>query len=243
MTAWLTPPPHSFGSPPLLQLLPSQLYETPTRLEVRVRPRFLPPGLGRYCEYYNKDGSESSWGMRRDMQPGRSFGRMYMTTCGMLVFRWGAGSGSGSGGAQGGRAGVAYGHTCCHPACIGCPSWWLGCAPAYAAAPAGSVLYAQCAVPHVLCNCSSMLTPSCLPLLHPPPLPPAAGGCHRVYTKPMFSDVIDTICEEYMILENRPGQPQQIVARQCCFHVASEQSASQFLVGNYMPEPPKGHAW
>jgi hypothetical protein len=59
----------------------------------------------------------------------------------------------------------------------------------------------------------------------------------------MFSDTIDTICEEYMILESRPGQPQQIVARQCCFHTATEKTASQFLVGNYMAEAPKGHSW
>jgi len=48
----------------------------------------MPPGLKGYSEFYTKQGpEESSWGMRRDLRPGRSFGCMYFTADGMLILR------------------------------------------------------------------------------------------------------------------------------------------------------------
>lgn len=47
------------------------------------------PGMVNYNEYYNTDSTQTMWHLRRDISIGRSQGQMYMTTDGILVFRWG----------------------------------------------------------------------------------------------------------------------------------------------------------
>lgn len=53
-----------------------------------VKPRFVPPGFPRYQEFYDKtNNTEPSWALRRDLKTGRSYGKIYMTSDGTLVFR------------------------------------------------------------------------------------------------------------------------------------------------------------
>eukprot|EP00879_Flechtneria_rotunda_P003513 GHRR01003744.1.p1 GENE.GHRR01003744.1~~GHRR01003744.1.p1 ORF type:complete len:387 (+),score=108.88 GHRR01003744.1:675-1835(+) len=47
------------------------------------------PGVVNYTEYYNKDSSPCSWTLRRDIKIGRTTGQMFMTTDGVLIFRYG----------------------------------------------------------------------------------------------------------------------------------------------------------
>eukprot|EP00775_Hariotina_reticulata_P010817 gene10817-10973_t len=62
--------------------------ENDQHLKLEATLGFMPPGLTGYSEMYTKQGAgESSWAMRRDLRPGRSFGLMYFTSDGMLVLR------------------------------------------------------------------------------------------------------------------------------------------------------------
>jgi hypothetical protein len=48
---------------------------------VTVKPRFMPPGLPRYTETYDKsNATEPSWAMRRDLRLGTTSGQIFMTT-------------------------------------------------------------------------------------------------------------------------------------------------------------------
>jgi hypothetical protein len=48
----------------------------------------LPIGpFARYVEPFAKDGSTATWPARRDVRVGRSYGQLYYTSCGTLVFR------------------------------------------------------------------------------------------------------------------------------------------------------------
>lgn len=47
------------------------------------------PGVVNYHEYYNLDSTPTTWALRRDISLGRSTGQMFMTTDGILIFRWG----------------------------------------------------------------------------------------------------------------------------------------------------------
>lgn len=49
------------------------------------------PGIANYHEYYNLDSTKSHWALRRDISLGRSEGQMFMTTDGILIFRWARG--------------------------------------------------------------------------------------------------------------------------------------------------------
>lgn len=53
------------------------------------------PGVMNYHEYYNVDSTRAHWALRRDISLGRSEGQMFMTTDGILVFRWVRGSAQG----------------------------------------------------------------------------------------------------------------------------------------------------
>lgn len=66
-----------------------QIEETPTTLTMTVKPKFLPPGLGvsRYTEHYQKDGSLTDWRLRRDLRVGKSYGNLYFTADGTLIYR------------------------------------------------------------------------------------------------------------------------------------------------------------
>jgi len=61
------------------------------QLEMSATPSFLPriPGLpmDAYCEYFNMDGSDSHWNMRRDLRLGKHIGQLYMTTDDILIMR------------------------------------------------------------------------------------------------------------------------------------------------------------
>jgi len=59
-----------------------------------------------------------------------------------------------------------------------------------------------------------------------------------VWTKPLLSDAVDVILEEYLKLEEGG---QVLVARQCCLQVATGKRAVQYLVGRRLEHPPKGH--
>jgi hypothetical protein len=59
-----------------------------------------------------------------------------------------------------------------------------------------------------------------------------------VWTKPLLSDAVDVILEEYLRLEEGG---QVLVARQCCLQVATGKRAVQYLVGRRLERPPKGH--
>jgi hypothetical protein len=53
-----------------------------------VKPRFVPPGFPRYEETFDKSNqSDPWWSMRRDLKPGRSYGKIYMTADRTLIFR------------------------------------------------------------------------------------------------------------------------------------------------------------
>lgn len=64
------------------------LQETDKGFTVTVKPAFLPPGLPRYTETYDKsNATEPCWSMRRDLRLGTTSGQIFMTTDGMLVLR------------------------------------------------------------------------------------------------------------------------------------------------------------
>lgn len=64
------------------------LQETDTSFTVTVKPGFMPPGLPRYTETYDKSmDTEPSWSMRRDLRLGSTSGQIFMTTDGMLILR------------------------------------------------------------------------------------------------------------------------------------------------------------
>lgn len=66
-----------------------QMEETDKNLIMTVKPRFVPPGFPRYVETYDKTNqTEPNWALRRDLKAGRSYGKIYMTADGTLVFRW-----------------------------------------------------------------------------------------------------------------------------------------------------------
>lgn len=69
--------------------IPGVLFEeTDRNLVMTVKPRFVPPGFPRYQEFYDKTNTtEQSWALRRDLKPGRSFGRIYLTADNTLIFR------------------------------------------------------------------------------------------------------------------------------------------------------------
>jgi hypothetical protein len=64
--------------------------DTPTSWSLVVKPDSIPLGpLSRYAESFNKDGSETTWKLRRDLSvAGRSYGQMFYTACGTLILRW-----------------------------------------------------------------------------------------------------------------------------------------------------------
>lgn len=65
-----------------------QMQETEREFNMLVKPRFVPPGFPRYQECYDKSGeTEGTWMLRRDLKPGRSFGRIFLTQDGTLIFR------------------------------------------------------------------------------------------------------------------------------------------------------------
>jgi hypothetical protein len=64
-----------------------QLVETAETLEVHAKPKLLPPGVTTYQETFYKDGRESTWLLRRDLRPGRSYGRMFATSDGTIILR------------------------------------------------------------------------------------------------------------------------------------------------------------
>jgi hypothetical protein len=64
-----------------------QFVETAETLELHAKPRVLPPGITAYQETFYKDGRESSWMLRRDLRPGRSYGRMFMTSDNTIILR------------------------------------------------------------------------------------------------------------------------------------------------------------
>lgn len=59
----------------------------------------------------------------------------------------------------------------------------------------------------------------------------------RVRQRPAFSDEVDVIYEEYMILEQDSNV---LVDRMTCLHVPSQKRACQYLVGWRRELPPKG---
>jgi hypothetical protein len=64
------------------------LQETDKSFSVMVKPTFVPPGLPRYTELYDKTmATEPSWPMRRDLRLGSTSGQIYMTTEGLLILR------------------------------------------------------------------------------------------------------------------------------------------------------------
>lgn len=64
------------------------LQETDKSFTVTVKPRFLPAGLPRYTETYDKtNATEPHWPMRRDLRLGTTSGQIFMTTDGMLILR------------------------------------------------------------------------------------------------------------------------------------------------------------
>jgi hypothetical protein len=64
------------------------LQETDKGFVVTVKPRFMPPGLPRYTETYDKSNTtEPCWSMRRDLRLGTTSGQIFMTTDGMLILR------------------------------------------------------------------------------------------------------------------------------------------------------------
>lgn len=64
------------------------LQETDKSFSVMVKPTFVPPGLPRYTELYDKTmATEPSWPMRRDLRLGSTRGQIYMTTEGLLILR------------------------------------------------------------------------------------------------------------------------------------------------------------
>jgi hypothetical protein len=66
-----------------------QLREVGNQLLLHAQPTLLAiPGIVNYTEYYNKDQSPSNWTLRRDIKIGKTMGQMYMTTDGVLIFRY-----------------------------------------------------------------------------------------------------------------------------------------------------------
>lgn len=64
------------------------IQEGDKELTVTVKPRFVPPGFPRYVETYDKSNAvEPTWALRRDLKTGRSYGKIYMTADGTLIFR------------------------------------------------------------------------------------------------------------------------------------------------------------
>ena len=63
--------------------------ETDKELHMCARPRVLAiPGLVTYDEHFSKKpGETTTWLMRRDVKPGRSYGQVYYTTTGVMVMR------------------------------------------------------------------------------------------------------------------------------------------------------------
>ena len=65
------------------------LQDSPTAVVLTAKPRSIPLGpLSRYVETFAKDGSPTSWNLRRDVRFGRSEGQVFFTACGALIFRW-----------------------------------------------------------------------------------------------------------------------------------------------------------
>lgn len=60
----------------------------------------------------------------------------------------------------------------------------------------------------------------------------------RSMTRPMFSNDVDYIVEEYMRFEG--PEKKVLVTRQCCLEVKSGKHALQFLVGQHWDTPPRG---
>eukprot|EP00879_Flechtneria_rotunda_P014046 GHRR01014674.1.p1 GENE.GHRR01014674.1~~GHRR01014674.1.p1 ORF type:complete len:125 (+),score=16.62 GHRR01014674.1:2-376(+) len=64
------------------------MQETDKNFVMTVKPKFVPPGFPRYVETYDKTNeTEPSWALRRDLKTGRSYGRIYMTADGTMIFR------------------------------------------------------------------------------------------------------------------------------------------------------------
>jgi hypothetical protein len=62
----------------------------------------------------------------------------------------------------------------------------------------------------------------------------------RVYAKGLWGDAVEWVCEEYSRLEDDEGNT--IISRQCCKHMASGKTATQYLVGDWAGDtPPPGH--
>ena len=63
--------------------------ETDKDFVMTVKPKFVPPGFPRYVETYDKTNqTEPSWALRRDLKTGRSYGKIYWTADGTLIFRY-----------------------------------------------------------------------------------------------------------------------------------------------------------
>jgi len=60
----------------------------------------------------------------------------------------------------------------------------------------------------------------------------------RVYAKSLWGGDPEYVMEEYSRLEDEGNT---IVSRQCCTHLGSGRVAVQYLVGDWMAEPPPGH--
>jgi hypothetical protein len=61
----------------------------------------------------------------------------------------------------------------------------------------------------------------------------------RVYAKGMWGDASEYVCEEYSRLEDEGNT---IISRQCCKHMASGKTATQYLIGEWAGDsPPPGH--
>eukprot|EP00877_Chromochloris_zofingiensis_P004147 jgi/Chrzof1/13733/Cz08g10030.t1 len=63
----------------------------------------------------------------------------------------------------------------------------------------------------------------------------------RVVAKGMFSNKVEYITEEYMSLETDENGNRVIVAYQCGTVPHKGKTARQYLVGTWLPKPPKGH--
>ena len=59
----------------------------------------------------------------------------------------------------------------------------------------------------------------------------------RVYAKGLWGDTAEYVTEEYSRLEDEGNV---IVSRQMCKHLASGKTARQYLIGNWMQDPPAG---
>jgi hypothetical protein len=85
------PPDHTgLLPPPPPPLSGAQMHMvTPTQMQLTATPSFMAiPGAVSYCEFFNTDSTPAHWALRRDIRLGRTEGQMFMTTDGILIFRF-----------------------------------------------------------------------------------------------------------------------------------------------------------